>query len=165
MLHRSVLRPLHVPAVLARRLGVAAPRGVVLWGAPAVGKTAFANALAREISKVQYSLSVGDLARGEVGESEKLIADVFARARVTRPCAVVVDDIDVLFGRDHGGGQGAGAASAVGTGIVSQLVLEMDGAPPGVVVVATTVDTTKVVRCLVEVYKQRSMLTCARDYS
>jgi SpoVK/Ycf46/Vps4 family AAA+-type ATPase len=76
-----------------------------------------------------------------VGDSEKAVAEVFARARSVAPCVVFFDEFDALAGRrDADGGAGGGGGPSVGTRVVSQLLAELDGITglKQVVVVAAT---------------------------
>jgi AAA family ATPase len=86
-----------------------------------------------------------------VGDSEKAVAEVFAKARAASPCVIFFDEFDAMAAaRDGGGGGGGsgddggggsgGGGSSVGVRVVSQLLLELDGisALKQVVVVAAT---------------------------
>jgi SpoVK/Ycf46/Vps4 family AAA+-type ATPase len=139
-LNRVLVRPFSAPRATLEALGLRLPRGLLLFGAPGSGKTLFARAVAAEAGLAVVELTLRHLARGEIGESERAVAAAFQEAKRFRPCAVLLDDADVVFRRRanavNGGGGGGGGG--IGTGVVSQLLIEVDRAPEGVVVIATS---------------------------
>ncbi len=70
-----------------------------------------------------------------VGESEKMVRDIFRKARMSAPCVVFIDEIDAIAPA-----RGLGADSMVSERVVAQLLAEMDGIShmDGVVVIAAT---------------------------
>jgi SpoVK/Ycf46/Vps4 family AAA+-type ATPase len=131
----------------ARRLPRAPlPRlqGVLLYGPPGCSKTMLAKALACEGRMNFIAVKGPELLSKFVGDSEKAVAEVFARARAAAPCVVFFDEFDALApargGDDGNGGGGGGGGPGVGTRVVSQLLQELDGvaALRAVVVVAAT---------------------------
>lgn len=119
-LQRLVEWPLiHVEA--CKRLGLKAPRGILLHGPPGCSKTTIAKAIANTGGFNFYSLSGAALYSCLVGESEALLRTVFHNARLTRPSIIFFDEIDAIVGkRDYGG-------DAVQERILSTLLNEMDG--------------------------------------
>ncbi|KAK9825828.1 hypothetical protein WJX81_000622 [Elliptochloris bilobata] len=136
-LREAVEWPQRHPDAL-ERLGARAPRGVLLYGPPGCSKTLLARAVAAE-SRLNFLAVKGpELLSKYVGDSEKAVAALFARARAAAPAIVFFDEIDGLAGmRGEGGG---GAAAAAGDRVLAQLLTEMDGlqARGGVVVLAAT---------------------------
>jgi SpoVK/Ycf46/Vps4 family AAA+-type ATPase len=116
-LDRVLLRPLRSAPSTLRSLGLSLPRGVLLYGAPGVGKTLVASAVAEEAGLALVEVTLGQVAQGEVGASERAIAAAFKEADRFRPCAVLLDDVDVVFG----GRGGAGDRGGIGSGVVSQV--------------------------------------------
>ncbi|KAJ2804671.1 hypothetical protein H4R20_002411 [Coemansia guatemalensis] len=104
-----------------KRLGIRAPRGVLLHGPPGTGKTMLAKAAATEVAANFISVAIPDLIKGEVGESEKSLAAVFETAKRS-PSILFLDEIEAIFGsREHAG--------ETGKKLISQLFLEMDSIP------------------------------------
>ncbi|KAG0081743.1 hypothetical protein BGZ90_005105 [Linnemannia elongata] len=101
------------------------------YGPPGTGKTLLAKAVATESEANFMAVSIPELIKGEVGESEKAIAKVFKTASKCSPCIVFLDELEAIFGtRESSGG--------LGKQLISQLLLEMDGCPGGVVILAAT---------------------------
>lgn len=69
----------------------------------------------------------GELYSKYVGESEKAVAQLFARARATAPSIIFFDEIDGLAVARSAGGGGGDGAGGVGERVLSQLLTEMDG--------------------------------------
>ncbi|AZH26397.1 AAA family ATPase [Haloplanus aerogenes] len=110
------------------------PSGVLLYGPPGTGKTLLARAIAAE-SEVNFVRVQGpELLDRYVGESEKAVREVFARARQTAPAIVFFDEIDaVATDRDRAGNE-------VTERVVSQLLTEFDAVAdnPNLIVLAAT---------------------------
>lgn len=135
LLTEAVEWPLRYPESF-RRIGVEAPKGVLLYGPPGTGKTMLAKAIANESNVNFISAKGSDLLSKWYGESEKQIAKVFSRARQVAPSIVFLDELDALA---------PVRGSAVGEPqvterIVNQLLSELDGLEElrGVVVVGAT---------------------------
>ncbi|MBI2576559.1 CDC48 family AAA ATPase [Candidatus Woesearchaeota archaeon] len=121
-LKEAVEWPLKNPEVFTR-LGVRAPKGILLYGAPGTGKTMLAKAVASE-SDANFILVKGpELLSKWVGESEKAVREVFKKARQTAPTIVFFDEVDSLAPR-RGGLNGD---SHVTERVVNQLLTEIDG--------------------------------------
>lgn len=114
------------------RLGVEAPRGVLLYGPPGCSKTMTAKALATESGINFIAVKGPELLNKYVGESERAVREIFRKARAASPSIVFFDEIDALgASRDIGEGHG---------GVLTSLLNEMDGIEQlsGVTVVAAT---------------------------
>lgn len=97
-LSMAVVQPIRRPD-LFRALGVNASSGVLLWGPPGCGKTLLAKAVANESRANFISIKGPELLNKYVGESEKAVRQVFARARASSPCVIFFDELDALVPR------------------------------------------------------------------
>ena len=114
------------------------PKGILLYGPPGCGKTMIAKAVANSISRKMRHLSGKDvrsyflhvkgpeLLNKYVGESERYIREVFAKARdkaaTGNPVVVFFDEMDALFRT-----RGSGISSDIESTIVPQFLAEIDG--------------------------------------
>ncbi|KAJ7844371.1 P-loop containing nucleoside triphosphate hydrolase protein [Mycena olivaceomarginata] len=92
-LQMAIVLPLRRP-LLFRSVGIAAPCGVLLWGPPGCGKTLLAKAVANESQANFISVKGPELLNKYVGESERAVRQVFARARASSPCVIFFDELD-----------------------------------------------------------------------
>jgi len=117
------------------RMGIQPPRGILLYGPPGTGKTLLAKAVANESGANFISVKGPELKSKWVGESEKMIRDLFRRARQVAPTVIFFDEIDALAPR-----RGTSSGEHVTESIVSQLLTELSGLEElkGVVVIAAT---------------------------
>ncbi|MDP9798153.1 transitional endoplasmic reticulum ATPase [Catenuloplanes nepalensis] len=121
LLTESVLWPLTYPDTFAR-LGVQAPRGVLLYGPPGCGKTYLVKAVAGSGKANVLSVKGAELLSKWVGESERAVRELFRRAREAAPTLVFLDEVDALA-------PVRGQASDGGTTdrVVAALLTELDG--------------------------------------
>ncbi|MAG37972.1 ATPase [Candidatus Pacearchaeota archaeon] len=105
-----------------KRLGVRAPRGILLYGSPGTGKTLLAKAVAKEAEANFINVKGPSLLSMWVGKSEEGVRKVFERARQVSPCIVFFDEIDSLAGR-----RGYESGNRVTERVLNQLLAEMDG--------------------------------------
>jgi transitional endoplasmic reticulum ATPase len=70
--------------------------GVLLYGPPGVGKTFMAKAAAGEFGLSFVDVRVSDVISSFVGQSSKLVAEVFAKAAMCRPCILFFDEFDSI---------------------------------------------------------------------
>ena len=119
-----------------RRIGVEAPKGVLLYGPPGTGKTLLAKAIANESQANFITAKGSDLLSKWYGESEKHISEVFKKARQVSPAVVFLDELDALA-PIRGGASGE---PRVTERIVNQLLSELDGLEElrGVIVIGAT---------------------------
>jgi transitional endoplasmic reticulum ATPase len=104
-----------------RRLGISPPQGILLWGPPGTGKTFVVRALAHESGAAFFAVKVAELLDKYVGESERGVREVFARARAAAPAIIFFDEIDALApvrGR---------STTSVTDSVVAALLTEIDG--------------------------------------
>lgn len=133
-LTETVLWPLTYPDAFTR-LGIEAPRGILLYGPPGCGKTYIVRAVAGEGHANVLSVKGSELLNKWVGESEKNVRELFRRARQASPTLMFFDELDALA-PVRGGGTDGGTADRV----VAALLTELDGAEAlrDVVVVGAT---------------------------
>ena len=131
-IRQAIELPLRHPE-LYRQYGLRPTKGILLYGPPGSGKTLIAQALAHSLrdfssSGEGYFLSIKgpELLTKFVGETERQIRAIFARARVLAsakvPVVIFFDEMEALFRT-----RGTGISSDVETMVVPQLLAEMDG--------------------------------------
>jgi transitional endoplasmic reticulum ATPase len=120
-LREAIAWPLSHPA-LFEQAGVRPPRGILLYGPPGNGKTLMVKALATQSNLNFISVKGPELLSKYVGESERSVRELFARARQVAPCIVFLDEVDALVPK-----RGLHDRSPVTDRVVSQLLTEIDG--------------------------------------
>ena len=112
--------PLRHPE-LFERLGVEAPKGVLLHGPPGTGKTLLAKAVASETNANFYSISGPEIMSKFYGQSEENLRDIFKQAEENAPSIIFIDELDSIAPkRDEVTGE-------VERRVVAQLLALMDG--------------------------------------
>jgi transitional endoplasmic reticulum ATPase len=134
LLSEAVLWPLQHRELFAAA-GVRPSRGIMLHGAPGMGKTLLAKALAGESEANFIAIKGPQLVSMWAGESERAVREVFRKARLAAPAIIFFDEIDALVPE-----RGSGAASQVSERVVAQMLTELDGIEElkGVFVLAAT---------------------------
>jgi transitional endoplasmic reticulum ATPase len=125
--------PLRHPE-LFDKIGIEAPKGVLLHGPPGTGKTLLAKAVANETNANFYSIGGPEIMSKFYGESEGKLREIFLEAQEKAPSIIFIDEIDSIAPkRDEVSGD-------VEKRIVSQLLTLMDGLKTRekVVVIAAT---------------------------
>jgi len=92
---------------LFRRVGIKPPKGVLLHGPPGTGKTLLARALASNINAKFLKVVASAIVDKYIGESARVIREMFAYARANEPCIIFMDEIDAIGGRRFGEGSSA----------------------------------------------------------
>jgi len=89
------------------KLGIEAPKGVLLWGPPGTGKTMMARCCARETNATFLKLAGPSLVQMYIGEGAKMVRDAFQLARDKAPSIIFIDEIDAIgVKRSSDGGNG-----------------------------------------------------------
>jgi transitional endoplasmic reticulum ATPase len=120
-LREAVEWPLKYPQMF-KKFGLRPPKGILLFGPPGTGKTLLAKAVATESGANFIAVRGPEIFSKWVGESEKMIREIFQKARMAAPCVVFIDEIDALASA-----RGLGADAFVSERVVAQLLAEMDG--------------------------------------
>ncbi|HYS71306.1 MAG TPA: AAA family ATPase [Thermoplasmata archaeon] len=107
---------------LFEQIKLEAPRGVLLYGPPGCGKTLLVKAVAAENDMTFFNVSIADVLSKWVGESERIVKEIFRQAHERRPAIIFFDEIEALFTV-----RGFMDTSGVHKNIIAQILSEMDG--------------------------------------
>ncbi|TAQ87135.1 hypothetical protein B7494_g4521 [Chlorociboria aeruginascens] len=132
-LRRAVETPLLHPERM-KRVGASAKKGLLLYGPPGCSKTLSAQAMATEIGFNFFAVKGAELLNMYVGESERAVRDIFARARAASPSIIFFDEIESIGSKRERGSRNNGV------NVLTTLLNEMDGIETlkGVTVLAAT---------------------------
>ncbi|KAK2070713.1 hypothetical protein P8C59_005188 [Phyllachora maydis] len=119
-LEMSIIGPIQHPERYAA-VGIKPAAGILLWGPPGCGKTLVAKAVANESKANFISIKGPELLNKYVGESERSVRQLFARARSSAPCVLFFDEMDALVPRRDDSLSDASAR------VVNTLLTELDG--------------------------------------
>lgn len=120
-LKQAIEWPLKNPQAF-KKMGIKPPKGILLYGPSGCGKTLLAKAVANESEANFISIRGPELLSMWVGETEKGIRKIFARARQVSPVIVFFDEIDSMASR-----RGMEEGAHVTERVVNQLLTELDG--------------------------------------
>merc|ERR1711935_968117 len=96
-LREVVELPLTNPELFVR-VGIKAPKGVLLYGPPGTGKTLLARALASNINATFLKVVASAIVDKYIGESARVIREMFGFAKDHEPCVIFMDEIDAIGG-------------------------------------------------------------------
>src|SRR5215469_12723327 len=125
--------PLRHPEIF-KKLGIEAPKGILLHGPPGTGKTLLAKAVASESNSNFISISGPEIMSKFYGESEARIREIFKEAKEKAPSIIFIDEIDSIAPKREE------VTGEVERRVVSQILSVMDGleARGKVIVIAAT---------------------------
>eukprot|EP00595_Chromulina_sp_UTEXLB2642_P003111 CAMPEP_0196764512 /NCGR_PEP_ID=MMETSP1095-20130614/6347_1 /TAXON_ID=96789 ORGANISM="Chromulina nebulosa, Strain UTEXLB2642" /NCGR_SAMPLE_ID=MMETSP1095 /ASSEMBLY_ACC=CAM_ASM_000446 /LENGTH=390 /DNA_ID=CAMNT_0042120365 /DNA_START=35 /DNA_END=1207 /DNA_ORIENTATION=+ len=89
--------PLTNPELFVR-VGIKAPKGVLLYGPPGTGKTLLAKALASNINGTFLKVVASAIVDKYIGESARIIREMFGYAKDHQPCVIFMDEVDAIGG-------------------------------------------------------------------
>lgn len=120
LIREMVELPMKHPEVF-QKLGVGAPKGVLLTGPPGTGKTLIAKAVASETDSTFFSIAGPEIVSKFYGESEKHLREIFEQAEKNAPAIIFIDEIDSIAPKR---GEGIDQTEKR---IVAQILTSMDG--------------------------------------
>ncbi|AIC16426.1 CDC48 family AAA ATPase [Nitrososphaera viennensis] len=112
--------PLRHPEIF-ERIGIEAPKGILLHGPPGTGKTLLAKAVANETNANFYSIGGPEIMSKFYGESEERLREIFREAEENAPSIIFIDEIDSIAPKREE------VSGDVEKRVVSQLLTLMDG--------------------------------------
>ena len=112
--------PLRHPEIF-ERIGIEAPKGILLFGPPGTGKTLLAKAVASETNANFYSIGGPEIMSKFYGESEERLRETFKQAQENAPSIIFIDEIDSIAPKREE------VSGDVEKRVVSQLLTLMDG--------------------------------------
>ena len=119
-LREMIELPLRHPE-LFKRLGVEAPKGVLLHGPPGTGKTLLAKAVAHETNANFYTIGGPEIMSKFYGESEERLREIFKKAEENAPAIIFIDELDSIAPKREE------VSGEVERRVVAQLLSLMDG--------------------------------------
>ncbi|MEM5797888.1 MAG: ATP-binding protein [Candidatus Aenigmatarchaeota archaeon] len=110
-----------LPFIKSKPAFVKAPRTILLYGPPGTGKTLLAKAACNSLDAAFFEAKSSNLLSKYFGESNKLVAALFGKARKLQPSVIFIDELDALAvsrGKD---------TSEAGRRVLSQFLQEIEG--------------------------------------
>eukprot|EP00917_Polyrhabdina_sp_WS-2016_P030627 GHVP01065348.1.p1 GENE.GHVP01065348.1~~GHVP01065348.1.p1 ORF type:complete len:441 (-),score=80.84 GHVP01065348.1:481-1770(-) len=109
---------------LFKRVGIKSPKGVLLYGPPGTGKTLLARAMASNMKCNFMKVVASAIVDKYIGESARVIREMFGHAKENQPCIIFMDEIDAIGGRRFN--QGTSADREIQRTLM-ELLNQMDG--------------------------------------
>jgi len=106
ILRETIELPLTNPE-LFKRVGVKPPKGCLMYGPPGTGKTLLARALACNVEAKFLKVVASGIVDKYIGESARVIREMFSYAKEHQPCIIFMDEIDAIGGRRFSEGTSA----------------------------------------------------------
>jgi len=107
---RQIREVVELPLIqpeLFRRVGITPPKGCLLYGPPGTGKTLLARAVAHQLDCNFLKVVSSAIVDKYIGESARMIREMFNYARDHQPCIIFMDEIDAIGGRRFSEGTSA----------------------------------------------------------
>lgn len=126
---RELREVIELPLVnpeLFLRVGIKAPKGVLLFGPPGTGKTLLAKAIASNVDAAFLKVVASAIIQKYIGESSRLVREMFGFARDHEPCIIFIDEVDAIGGKRSGKGDGSSGTSEVQRTLM-ELLNQLDG--------------------------------------
>ncbi len=117
----TIIWPLKYPKEY-EKFGITPAKGILLYGPPGTGKTLLAKAVATESGANFIAIKGPEIFSKWVGESERMIREIFRKARQVAPCVIFIDEIDAIAPM-----RGLEVGTRVTENVVAQLLTEMSG--------------------------------------
>lgn len=118
----------------SKKVGIKAPKGILLYGPPGTGKTLLAQAMAHELGASFFTASGSAFTELFVGVGASRIRGLFENARKSTPAVIFIDEVDALAGKrkQHGGEEAEKT--------LTELLVQLDGghANEGILFIAAT---------------------------
>ncbi|KAH8741967.1 26S proteasome regulatory subunit [Cryptosporidium ryanae] len=92
---------------LFKRVGIKTPKGVLLYGPPGTGKTLLARAMASSMNCNFMKVVASAIVDKYIGESARVIREMFGYAKEHQPCVIFMDEIDAIGGKRFSQGTSA----------------------------------------------------------
>jgi len=92
---------------LFKRVGIKTPKGVLLYGPPGTGKTLLARAMAYNMTTNFLKVVASAIVDKYIGESARVIREMFGYAKDNQPCIIFMDEIDAIGGKRFAQGTSA----------------------------------------------------------
>jgi 26S proteasome regulatory subunit T4 len=109
---------------LFHRVGIKAPKGVLLYGPPGTGKTLLARAIASNINGTFLKIVASAIVDKYIGESARIIREMFGYAKDHQPCVIFMDEVDAIGGSRFSEG---GSADREIQRTLMELLAQLDG--------------------------------------
>ncbi|CAD8131479.1 unnamed protein product [Paramecium pentaurelia] len=106
ILRETIELPITNPE-LFKRVGVKPPKGCLMYGPPGTGKTLIARALACNVQAKFLKIVASSIVDKYIGESARVIREMFTYAKENQPCIIFMDEIDAIGGRRFSDGTSA----------------------------------------------------------
>jgi transitional endoplasmic reticulum ATPase len=124
---RSVREMVEIPlryGEIFDRLGIEAPKGLLLYGPPGTGKTLIARAIAGEAKLHFIRINGPEIIQKYYGDSEARLREIFEEATRKAPSVIFIDEMDAIAPKR------AEVVGDVEKRVVAQLLALMDGMVP-----------------------------------